>query len=484
MSERYDRALVWFRRDLRDYDHAALSLALCEARAVFCVFVFDTDILDALPHREDRRVEFIWHSVRELDARLTAAGGGLIVEHGRAREVLPRLAESLRVEAVYANRDYEPEAVLRDAAVREALAASGIVFVSPKDQVVFDPEEVVSASGRPYSVFTPYRNAWLARLSEADLAPHPVALAGGRLAPPPRRGVPALEALGFRPTNLLRLNVKPGVSGARAAWEAFRESRLAGYDALRDRPDLDATSHLSVHLRFGTCSVRELVRHAHHAHGRGAKTWLSELVWREFFQMILHFHPRVVDHAFRPEFDDLPWPGGEADFLAWCEGRTGYPIVDAGMRELAATGFMHNRVRMIVASFLTKDLAVDWRRGERHFARLLLDYDLAANNGNWQWAASTGCDAQPWFRIFNPVTQSEKFDPEGRYIRRWVPELAPLPDAAIHAPWRLPPLKQQSFGVVIGRDYPPPIVDHAAAREATLARFRSVRGRGARGWRG
>lgn len=476
MTTRYDRAMVWFRRDLRDHDHAALSRALREARAVYCAFVFDTDILDGLPDRTDRRVEFIWHSVQELAAALATMGGGLLVRVGRAREVIPQLARELACEAVYANRDYEPEAVARDGHVADRLRRDGIAFHLFTDQVIFAPEEVVSAAGHPYSVFTPYRNAWLKRLYDERLAPHPVAGHVHRLARPPQERLPSLGDLGFRATDLLSLGVKPGMRGAEQTWAAFRD-RLADYPLLRDRPDLDATSHLSVHLRFGTISVRTLVRHAWHAPGRGAQVWLSELIWREFFQMILHFHPRVVEHAFRPEFDGLPWPGDEAAFERWCAGQTGYPIVDAGMRELAATGFMHNRVRMIVASFLTKDLLVDWRRGERHFARLLLDYELASNNGNWQWAASTGCDAQPWFRIFNPVTQSRKFDPEGRYIRRWLPELARVPEAALHAPWQMTPIEQAASGCRIGHDYPAPLVDHGWARERALAWFRSARAR-------
>jgi len=473
MGERFDRVLVWFRRDLRDEDHAALSRALHDARAVYCAFVFDTDILEALPDRADRRVEFIWRSVAALDAALTARGGGLIVRVGRAAEVIPALAQALACDAVFANRDYEPAALARDAQVKAALESVGRSFHLFRDQVIVDPEEVRSASGRPYQVFTPFSRAWLKRLDEAHLSPQPVAVRAARLAPPPRREMPSLEALGFSPTDLLALGVAPGMDGARATWDAFRQ-RLADYDRLRDRPDLDATSHLSVHLRFGTISVRELVRYALQA-GGGAQAWLAELIWREFFQMILFFHPQVVNHAFRAEFDGLPWPGTDADFARWCEGRTGYPLVDAGMRQLRATGFMHNRVRMVVASFLSKHLLVDWRRGERHFARWLLDYELASNNGNWQWAASTGCDAQPWFRIFNPVAQSRRYDPEGRYIRRWVPELSRVPAPAIHAPWEMSPLAQEASGCRIGRDYPAPCVDHGHARERALAWFRAHR---------
>jgi deoxyribodipyrimidine photo-lyase len=474
MTLPYARSLVWFRRDLRSYDHAALSHALRQSRAVYCAFVFDTDILDRLEDRHDRRVDFIWHSVRELHAALEGMGGGLIVRHGGARALIPELARELDVSAVFANRDYEPEAIMRDAAVEAALQADGIDFVSFKDQVILEREQILSGSGRPYTVFTAYKNAWLKRIGDADLQPHPVAEHAAALARPEAAALPSLPSMGFQHTDLALLDAKPGMTGAAAAWRIF-EDQLEQYDRLRDIPALHATSGLSVHLRFGTCSVRELARRAYYASGRGAQTWLSELIWRDFFHMILFFYPRVINQAYRTEFDRIPWPGSDAHFQAWCEGRTGYPIVDAGMRQLNQTGFMHNRVRMIVASFLVKDLLIDWRRGERYFAQKLLDYDLAANNGNWQWAASTGCDAQPYFRIFNPVTQSKKYDPDGAYIRRWVPELASLDNRDIHTPWQITPIEQQASGVVIGRDYPAPIVDHALARGLALELFKSAR---------
>jgi deoxyribodipyrimidine photo-lyase len=265
-----------------------------------------------------------------------------------------------------------------------------------------------------------------------------------------------------------------GMSGGSRLWKAFRK-RLADYAARREFPAQEGTSRLSVHLRFGTISIRELVRYARRRDNTGAQTWLSELIWREFYFAILAARPDVVDHAFRRDYDALQWENDEVGFRAWCEGRTGYPLVDAAMRELNDTGAMHNRLRMVTASFLVKDLGVDWRRGERHFANKLLDYDLAANNGGWQWCASTGCDAQPWFRIFNPVTQSRRFDPEGTYIRRWIPELAEVANADIHAPWEMPPLEQQAAGCVIGRDYPAPLVIHEQARQRTLARYGAVK---------
>ena len=482
------RALVWFRRDLRDFDHAALSHALRDAGEVFCAFVFDREILDALPSPADRRVEFIRESLVELDGALRKRGGALIVRHAYAREAIPRLAVELRVGAVYANRDYEPRAIERDAAVAQALAHRGIGFRTSKDQVIFECDEVRTRQGTPFTVFTPYKRAWLAVLTPAHLAPHPVDDRVSTLAMPPcalADGVPTLEALGFRLTNLRELGIATGMSGGAALFANFKR-RIDRYGELRDYPGRKGPSYLSVHLRFGTASIRALAAHAHQRslmpEGHGAATWLSELIWREFYAQILWHHPRVTEHAFLAEYDALPFPNHQRLYDAWREGRTGYPIVDAAMRQIDTTGYMHNRLRMIVASFLVKDLLVDWRWGERYFADALIDYDLASNNGGWQWAASTGCDPQPYFRIFNPVTQSERFDPDGRFIRTYLPELKALDGREIHAPWLVPPAIQKAKGVVIGRDYPPPVVDHAAARHAALALFKSA-GAGSRAQR-
>jgi deoxyribodipyrimidine photo-lyase len=299
----------------------------------------------------------------------------------------------------------------------------------------------------------------------------------GALAPPAKsfaNVVPSLEDMGFGPTNLADLGVVPGMTGGAALFADFRK-RIGRYREARDFPARKGPSYLSVHQRFGTVSIRELAAFAHQLAmepgGDGAATWLSELIWRDFYAQILCHHPRVTTTAFKPEYADLRFPGSSEHFTAWCKGRTGYPIVDAAMRQLNATGYMHNRLRMIAASFLVKDLLVDWRLGEKYFADTLIDYDLASNNGGWQWAASTGCDAQPYFRIFNPVTQSEKFDADGAFIRRYIPELSRLDAHEIHAPWNVPPAIQQMKCAVIGRDYPAPIVDHAEARAAALALF-------------
>ena len=465
--------LVWFRRDLRDADHAALHHALVTGEPVWTAFVFDTEILDALPSRSDRRLGIIHAALVELDAALRARGGGLIVRHGVAREVIPALALELGVGAVHANRDYEPDACRRDATVADALSQFGVAYRDFKDQVIFERDEVLTQAGRPFSVFTPYKRAWLAALTPEALAEWPTEASPGQLmAPPDDRGVPTLDEIGFDAGNLAELALPLGMSGAAALQDDFR-ARMDAYGAQRDFPARKGVSYLSAHLRFGTVSIRQLAREAHARGGEGG-TWLSELIWREFYQMVLWHRPEVVEHCFRPEYDALRWADRPEAFAAWCAGQTGYPLVDAGMRQLAQTGYMHNRLRMITASFLTKDLGIDWRLGERHFAVQLNDYDLGANNGGWQWAASTGCDAQPWFRIFNPVTQSKRFDEAGAFIRRYVPELAAVPDRYIHAPWTLPPVELAACGLRIGVDYPAPIVDHAEAREATLARFRAV----------
>jgi deoxyribodipyrimidine photo-lyase len=465
-------ALVWFRRDLRLDDHAALHHALRDHERVFCVFVFDRTLLDPLP-RADRRVEFILRALQELDAGLRERGGALIVRHGFAEDEIPRLVVELGVVAVYANRDYEPAAIVRDAAVKYRLASAD--FLDFKDQVVFERDEVLTKGGTPFSVFTPYKNAWLKKLDASALAAWPVEPLATRFAVPSCEcRLPTLAELGFTTTDLATLPLPTGMSGAQRLFRDFIE-RIDDYADKRDFPALKGPSYLSAHLRFGTISVRQVAGYAHAHGGRGAETWLSELIWREFYQMILFHRPDIVDHAFKPEYDVIAWEAVPELFAAWCEGRTGYPLVDAAMRQLNGTGYMHNRLRMVVASFLTKDLGIDWRRGEVYFAGKLLDFDLAANNGGWQWAASTGCDAQPWFRIFNPVTQSEKFDPSGRFIRRYVPELAPVPDKFVHSPWRMTVSQQEECGLSIGTDYPMPIVDHATARARTLERYARVK---------
>ena len=483
-----DSALFWFRRDLRTRDNASLCAALAAARQVWCVFVYDRAILDRLPSKTDRRVEFIRESLLELDAQLSAAGGGLITCHADAREAIPALARQLGVQAVFANHDYEPAAIERDRVVSDVLAAAGIGFETRKDQVVFERREVLTGSGTVFGVFTPYRNAWLKKLGESgarELAEAAFAPATGQLQPLPSgalrpSGLP-LQAMGFESTNFSTLGIPAGESGARTLLDAFLE-RIDGYHERRDFPAVKGPSYLSVHLRFGTVSIRELARLAHErtaagaGASEGARVWLSELVWRDFYFMILSQHPHVVGGSWKREYDRLAFENDGALFAAWCEARTGYPIVDAAMRQINQTGYMHNRLRMIVASFLVKDLLVDWRRGERYFADQLNDFDLSANNGGWQWAASTGCDAQPYFRIFNPVSQSQRFDADGKFIRRYLPELAKVPAKYIHAPWTMPALEQQMAGCTIGRDYPLPVVDHARQREKALAMYKAVKG--------
>jgi deoxyribodipyrimidine photo-lyase len=487
--------LVWFRRDLRAYDHTALHEALKTSAKVYCAFVFDKEILDALPHAADRRVEFIWHAITELKQSLTDMGGDLWVCHAKAEEAIPLMAKALGVNRVMVNHDYEPAAVARDASVAAQLAQAGIGLSSFKDQVVFEKSEVLTLSGGTFSVFTPYKNAWIKRLKNTDLEERSVSELASTLAKPDAAqhqlaltalgqnslDIPSLEAMGFATTNLLTLNIGMGESGGKKALDDFL-GRMDRYKNDRDFPAVKGVSYLSVHMRFGTLSVRHAARSAWEMYSatqsEGALGWLNELIWRDFYFQILHHHPRVVAKAFKADYDLIEWEQGDAAtglFNAWCEGKTGYPLVDAAMRQLNTTGFMHNRLRMVVASFLTKDLGLDWRWGEKYFAEQLNDFDLSANNGGWQWAASSGCDAQPYFRIFNPVSQSEKFDAEGKFIRKYCPELSALNKKQIHAPWEVPALELSMANIQLGKSYPRPCVDHAHARAKTLLRYAVVK---------
>jgi len=470
----FDRALCWFRRDLRLHDHAALYHALKQSKTVYCVFIFDTDILDKLVNKQDRRVEFIWQSLRELQQRLHAHDSTLIVLHGKAQETIPQLAKKLAVQTVFCNHDYQLEAIQRDAAVETALVHDNITFHHFKDQVIFEGSELLTSAGKPFSVFTPYKNAWLKKVNDFYLRAYPTERYFSSLAKGSVEAMPNIESLGFEKSNLTTLNLSTGESGAQELFFDFTK-RIDDYHESRNFPGIKGVSYLSTHLRFGTISIRQLASYAYHAGSIGAETWLSELIWRDFYQMLLSQHPHLATgKSYKPQFNNIPFSNDKEKFEAWCNASTGFPLVDAAMRQLNQTGYMHNRLRMITASFLVKDLHIDWRWGEHYFAQHLLDFDLAANNGGWQWAASTGCDAQPWFRIFNPVTQSEKFDPKGKFIRRYLPELTNCPDKWIHAPWLMPEVEQQKYGIIIGKNYPGPIVDHGLARIKTLRMFQAA----------
>ena len=469
----YEKSLVWFRRDLRDYDNAALYHALTLSENVYCAFVFDTDILDLLTDKSDRRVEFIWESVRELKSALQAKGGDLFVLHGSPNIEIPKLAQNLSVNALFTNHDYEPHAIARDLDVENQLLSASIAFHHYKDHVIFEKDEVLNLAGKPYGVFTPYKNMWLKTVNDIFVKAYPVDTYMPHLAKVKASDIMSLEALGFNRTNLANMRLPTGMQGGLTLFYDFKE-RMYRYKDARDFPAIKGVSYLSVHLRFGTISIRHLAREALQESNLGAQTWLNELIWRDFYVQILHHNPRVATgSAYKAEFENLKFPNDPKLFKAWCEGNTGYPLVDAAMRQLNTTGFMHNRLRMVAASFLVKDLLIDWRLGERYFAEKLIDFDLSANNGGWQWAASTGCDAQPWFRIFNPVTQSERFDAQGKFIRKYVPELTQCNDKEIHAPWQITPIRLQQLNLNIGLDYPLPIVDHASQRLKALALYKS-----------
>lgn len=485
------KALVWLRRDLRLYDNAALHHALKDSKQVWLTFIFDTDILKPLLKGEldpkglkhDRRVDFIWQGLQQIDDELRKQGGGLIVRFGKPTECIPEIAKELGVKTVFVNHDYEPLAIERDTTIKDTLEKLGIKFEGFKDQVIFEKKEILTNSNTVFSIFTPYKNNWLKTLQEKDLAAHECNPKPGQLATIPKKidqAFPSLELMGFCPTGI-ESYLPPGSEGGQFFLEHFLP-RIDQYQVGRDFPAIKGVSYLSTHLRFGMLSIRGLVREAHRrmlAGSMGATIWLSELIWRDFYFMILANHPRLASGAsFKPDYDNIVWESGAKAkklFAAWCEGKTGYPLVDAAMHQLNQSGYMHNRLRMVVASFLTKDLGIDWRWGEAYFAKHLNDFELSSNNGGWQWASSSGCDAQPYFRIFNPITQSEKFDSEGKFIKRYLPQLDKLSKKSIHAPWMAGHIELEAAGVVLGRDYPLPVVDHDEARKNTLVRYSVVK---------
>lgn len=466
-------SVVWLRRDLRLEDNAALSKACAESNRIVVMFVFDSKILSQLKSKSDHRVTFIYDSLIELDEQLRKLGSYLIVKTGDPTVEVPKLVKTLKAKALYYNEDYEPYAKLRDKKVCETLAREGISASACKDHVLFSGAEINKPEGSPYKMFTPYKNSWLKKLTPADYAikksdQKKFASRKEILSVPP----PTLKDLGFGRSEI---SLKPFLPGRKSALKNLKNwsDNLHSYHTARDFPSLDnGTSGLSVHLRFGTVSIRECVRLAMDKPTAGSRVWLSELIWRDFYQMILDRIPHVVNGSFKKEYDKIKWLGSDSNFKAWCLGQTGFPIVDAGMRQLNKTGWMHNRLRMITASFLVKDLLVDWRKGEAYFAEKLLDFDLAANNGGWQWCASTGCDAQPYFRIFNPVLQSKKFDSECEFIKKWVPELKSLSIQEIH----LLSLEEPSLTSIfkIGKDYPRPIVSHSQQKLRTLKMYRGA----------
>jgi deoxyribodipyrimidine photo-lyase len=463
-------AIWWIRRDLRLTDNQALSAALSYADCLVPVFVLDPALLDS-PDAGKNRVAFLFSGLRQLDADLQALGSRLVVRHGEPLSELKALLDETGATGIFAEEDFSPYARRRDSGVAGALPLrlnSGVT--------IHPPGTVLKTDGTPYTVFTPFSRAWkaLSLPSERGLLAAPASLP----AVPDVSSIPIPDS----PALPSAVPFPPGEAEAQRRLDAFADldaPRMYRYSEDRNRLDLDGTSQLSPYLRFGMVSARRAVVSARSAieiapnpqTRKGAETWLNELIWREFYVHILYHFPQVRGSSFRPQYDRIAWETDTGAFAAWCEGRTGYPVVDAAMRQLVHTGWMHNRARMIVASFLVKDLLIDWRWGERYFMQHLVDGDPAANNGGWQWTAGTGTDAAPYFRIFNPVLQGKKHDPSGRYVRRWVPELDRVPDKFIHEPWKMPLDVQRNIGGVIGEDYPAPMVEHAWARERTLAAY-------------
>lgn len=425
--------IFWFRRDLRFIDNTGLYYALKEGNHVLPIFIFDKNILDKLEDKEDARVEFIHQTLVQMNEDLKSKGSRLRTLYSTPMEAYEQLVNEYEIEAVYTNRDYEPYAKERDKSIESFLKEKGIGFYTFKDHVIYEKEEIVSGSGSFYKVYTPYSKSWKEKYKANKPEIKPSALYFENWLNTDHKNIHSLEEMGFKTTDI------------QIPSDEVEKDIIQHYDKKRDFPALDATSKLGIHLRFGTISIRQLAEKAISLN----ETYLNELIWRDFYAMILANNPQVAEKAFKPEYDQIEWRQDEEGFEKWCKGKTGYPIVDAGMRQLNKTGYMHNRVRMIVASFLTKHLLIDWRWGEAYFAKKLLDFDLASNNGGWQWAAGTGTDAQPYFRVFNPQSQTEKFDPELKYIKKWVPE----------------------YGT---SHYPKPIVEHKFARQRAIDTYKEA----------
>lgn len=422
--------LFWFRRDLRLIDNHGLYEALQSELPVLPIFIFDTNILEKLENKEDKRVDFIFQALEKLNEYLEKQGKSIQIFYGKSLEIYEKLSQQYEIGNVFCNEDYEPYAIKRDQEIKDFLASKNINFYQFKDQVIFQKDEIVKADGKPYTVYTPYSRQWLLKFNDQNLEFFASEKKLDNLLNIEKQKI-TLKHIGFKKTNYLFENPKINLE------------ILEKYHETRNLPTKE-TSQMSVHLRFGTISARKLVKLASELNDN---TYLKELIWREFFMQILWHFPKVIHHSFKEKYDNIAWENNEAMFLKWCEGKTGYPIVDAGMRELNETGLMHNRVRMVCASFLTKHLLIDWRLGEAYFAEKLMDYDLSANNGNWQWSAGSGCDAAPYFRVFNPEEQQKKFDPNFIYIKKWVKE----------------------FGT---STYPKPIIEHKFARERALKRYK------------
>jgi len=426
--------IFWFRRDLRLEDNAGLWKALKCGYPVVPIFIFDKNILNKLQDKTDARLSFLHNRLTEIQGQLKKLGSSLQVVHGTPLETMEELANQYEVKQVFLNRDYEPYARERDEQVFNFWKDKGVEVIGAKDHVIFEKNEVVKADGTPYLVFSPYGKAWRKKLSEYHSKAYPTMLYGEKFLKQTQQPIPSLQEMGFESTSI------------ELPSSTIDESIIKTYDATRNFPaNQRGTTRLGMHLRFGSISVRSLLRKGL----AGNDTFVNELIWRDFFQMALYYFPNSREKAIKPKYDLIPWETNMDHYQAWCEGRTGYPIVDAGMRELNTTGYMHNRVRMIVASFLTKHLLIDWRLGERYFAEKLLDFDLASNIGGWQWASGSGLDAAPYFRVFNPTSQLEKFDKQLKYVKRWVPE----------------------YGT---SKYPEPIVEHKWARERCLDRFKTA----------